>query len=105
MKALYPNGDAIFVQDGASTHTSNIWQDYLRKALCRDAWVNKEQWPPKSPDLNLLDYHHWNVIKKRYMKAAQLHNSGGESSTFGTAQSTWSICKKLSPSSVSDYWP
>ncbi len=43
MKALYPNGDAIFVQDGASAHTSDICQDYMREALVHDAWVNKEQ--------------------------------------------------------------
>ena len=63
--ALYPNGDGIFVQDGASAHTSDVCQNYLQDAMGNGDWVKKTQWPPKSPDLNPLDYHVWNAIEEK----------------------------------------
>ena len=62
---LYPDGDGIYVQDGASAHTSNLAQDYLKEVFGRDGFVNKNQWPPKSPDLNPLDYYFWNAVKEK----------------------------------------
>ena len=63
--SLYPNGKGVYVQDGASAHTSNLVQDYLRQEFGRYGFVNKKQWPPKSPDLNPLDYWFWNALIER----------------------------------------
>lgn len=65
LSQLYPNGDGIYVQDGASAHTSNLAQEFLKKTFGRDGFVNKNQWPPKSPDLNPLDYWFWNSLKEK----------------------------------------
>ena len=62
---LYPAGNGIYVQDGASAHTSNLVQNHLKKEFGRDGFVNKNQWPPKSPDLNPLDYYFWNAVKTK----------------------------------------
>lgn len=62
---LYPNGDGIYVQDGASAHTSNLVQHYLKDEFGLHGFVNKSQWPPKSPDLNPLDYWFWNALKEK----------------------------------------
>ena len=37
---LYPNGDGLYVQDGASAHTSNLAQNYLKQEFGRDGFVN-----------------------------------------------------------------
>jgi transposase len=60
---LYPNNDFIYMQDGATSHTSNLCQNKLKELLGR-RFINKVEWPPKSPDLNPLDYHFWNSIVK-----------------------------------------
>ena len=52
---LYPGGDFIFVQDGAPSHTANKCQEFLRQEL-GNQFVDKLNWPPKSPDCNPLDY-------------------------------------------------
>ena len=43
--------------------TARREQSYLTQELGRYGFVNKNQWPPKSPDLNPLDYHFWNALK------------------------------------------
>ena len=61
---LYPSKDYIFVQDGASSHTSDRCQDFLLKTLkSKSRFVAADEWPPYSCDLNPLDYYFWNAIK------------------------------------------
>lgn len=60
-RGLYPNGDMIFVQDGAPSHTSNLCQAYLREELGNN-FVDKTAWPPSSPDCNPLDYYFWDAL-------------------------------------------
>jgi hypothetical protein len=61
-KELFPaanlpvnRNDWIFAQDGASSHTSNPVQGFLKDTLKRP-FIAKDAWPPSSPDTNLLDY-------------------------------------------------
>ena len=61
---LYPGNDYILLQDGESSHTSNLCQNYLRKTLGYGRFVSKTLWPPKSPDLNVLDYYFWNKVQE-----------------------------------------
>ena len=51
-----------FEQDGATPHTSNIVQDWLRSKFS-DRFIDKTQWPPRSPDLNPCDFYLWGHLK------------------------------------------
>lgn len=45
--------DWVFQQDGDSKHTAAVVQGFLQKNT--PAFINKEEWPPNSPDLNLIE--------------------------------------------------
>ena len=36
----------------------------LLNDVCYRRFINKNQWPPRSPDLNVLDYYFWNAVKE-----------------------------------------
>ena len=55
-KHLKPAG-FIFQQDGAPAHTAFLAQDWLNLHVNCPGFIEKDQWPPNSPDLNPLDYH------------------------------------------------
>ena len=54
---LYPANDFIFAQDGASSHTSNVSQETLKRLCPKRRFIRGDQGPPKSPDCNILDYY------------------------------------------------
>lgn len=62
-KRLLPAG-FIFQQDGAPAHTARLAQDWLN-VNC-PGFIEKDQWPPNSPDLNPLDYHVWGAMLEKY---------------------------------------
>lgn len=62
-KKQYPDGNWTFQQDGATSHTANITQQWCKDHCPR--FVSKEEWPPSSPDLNVLDYCVWSVLEKK----------------------------------------
>ena len=62
IKKVYPRKDWIFIQDSATSHTSNLVQNFLNETIPR-RFINKDQWPPRSPDGNPLDYYFWNSVK------------------------------------------
>src|SRR6218665_2557631 len=47
----------IFQQDGTPAHTARVTQEWLH-ANCPEI-IEKDRWPPNSPDLNPLGYHAW----------------------------------------------
>ena len=54
--------DWIFQQDGAMSH-----QHYLTQKWCQEnfpSFIDKDHWPPNSPDLNPLDYSIWDEFVK-----------------------------------------
>ena len=53
-----------FQQDGATAHTANMVQEWLTSKFS-EYFVNKKQWPPRSPDLNLCDFYLWGYLKSR----------------------------------------
>ena len=53
-----------FQQDGAKPHTANKVRDYLRSKF-HDKFIDKERWPPRSPDLNPCDFYLWGYLKLR----------------------------------------
>lgn len=56
-----------FQQDGATPHTANLVQDYLKDKF-GDQFIGKKQWPPRSPDLNPCDYFLWGYLKSKVYK-------------------------------------
>ena len=50
----------IFQQDSANAHTARVTQEWLHaNGPEMIEMIEKDQWPPNSPDLNPLDYHVW----------------------------------------------
>ena len=64
MNKVYPRNDWIYIQDGATSHTSNLVQNFLNETMPR-RFIKKDQWPPKSPDCNPLDFYFWNKVKTK----------------------------------------
>lgn len=53
----------VFQQDGASSHTAKATQAWLT-AHGID-FIQKDEWPPCSPDLNPLDFSIWSLLESR----------------------------------------
>jgi len=51
---------------GAPAGTEHVIQNWLR-SNCSD-FINKGEWPPNSPDLNLLDFHVCEAMLEAYYK-------------------------------------
>jgi inhibitor of nuclear factor kappa-B kinase subunit alpha len=51
-----------FQQDGATPHTSNLVQTWL-KSKFGEYFLDKSKWPARSPDLNPLDFFLWGYLK------------------------------------------
>jgi len=58
--------DFIFQRDGAPVHGAKTTQEWLRQH-CRN-FIDKDSWPPNSPDLNPLDYHVWGAMLGEFNK-------------------------------------
>ncbi|XP_071580324.1 uncharacterized protein [Temnothorax nylanderi] len=62
---LHARAEIIFQHDGAPAHFSRQVREFLN-AHYPDRWVGRGGpiiWPPRSPDLNVLDYFVWGHIK------------------------------------------
>jgi len=53
-----------FQQDGATAHTANIVQTWL-KSKFGQKFLTKEKWPPRSCDLNPCDFFLWGHLKNK----------------------------------------
>ena len=61
------DGDVWWQQDGATPHTSNQSMNYLRGKF-PGKLISKRgdfPWPPRSPDLTILDFFFWGYIKHK----------------------------------------
>ena len=47
--------------DSALPHSPRVNQEWLKKEVPR--FITTTQWPPKSPDLNPLDFYAWSVLE------------------------------------------
>jgi len=66
-RRLYPNNDYIFQQDGATSHTSRVTQEYLEANT--PEFIKKDEWPPQSPDCNPMDYAIWDALSEKVYSA------------------------------------
>jgi hypothetical protein len=53
-----------FQQDGAPAHTAKVTQEWL-KSKFGAKFIDKQMWPPRSPDLNPCDYFLWGYLKSK----------------------------------------
>jgi len=56
----------VFQQDGAPAHTAKQTQEWL--ATNTHDFINNNEWPPNSPELNPLDYCVWGMMMAAYQK-------------------------------------
>ncbi|KAI6656176.1 hypothetical protein LOD99_1509 [Oopsacas minuta] len=70
-QTMFNGGSFVFQQDGAPAHTSNVTQTWLQSNI--PCFIEKEQWPPYSPDLNPMDYSVWSILESRV--CAKSHKS------------------------------
>ncbi|CAF1366313.1 unnamed protein product [Adineta ricciae] len=54
--------DWTFQQDGARPHTHRITQQWCHSNF--PGFIDKDHWPPNSPNLNPLDYYIWDEFVK-----------------------------------------
>ena len=54
--------DWVFQQDGATCHTARVSREWIRDHFPN--FIDKEEWPPKSPDLTVPDYYGWGRLKE-----------------------------------------
>lgn len=62
------DSEAIFQQDGAPAHTSRMAMEFLSNRF-PNRLISKNSdfmmWPPRSPDLNPLDFFFWGFMKQK----------------------------------------
>ena len=91
IKNVYPRNDWIFVQDGAPAHRSNVCQTFLNEKLHR-RYVKKEDWPPRSPDSNPLDFYFWDRVKVRVYGGRMNKPFKNEEEMMRRIKAVWSEC-------------
>ena len=55
-----------FTQDGAPSHTSKKTQAWLKEM--NPTFLEKDFWPPSSPDINPLDFCLWSILEEKACK-------------------------------------
>ena len=56
----------VFIQDGAPAHTSNFTQMWCKEHFSR--FLDKNMWPPSSPDINPMDFAIWSILESDVSK-------------------------------------
>ena len=88
---VYPRENWIFIQDGASSHTSNLVQDFLHETIPR-RYVKRNEWPPKSPDSNPLDYYFWSKVKRKVYEGRLNNPFKSEQEMISRIKAVWNEC-------------
>ena len=58
----FGNTGVTFQQDGATSHTAKLVQDFCKKNF-KNFW-SKDLWPPSSPDLIPMDFGIWSILEQ-----------------------------------------
>jgi len=59
MAEWFPNGDGVFMQDGAPCHTAKRVIEFLRQER-----ISLLSWPGNSPDMNPIE-NFWHLLKRK----------------------------------------
>lgn len=62
-KRLFQNEPWVFQQDGAPAHRANTTQQWCQRNLAD--FIDRDAWPPSSPDLNPLDFFAWGYMESK----------------------------------------
>ena len=84
------------MQDGATSHTSKLVQNFLEETIPR-RYVKKDQWPPKSPDANPLDYYFWSRVKEKVYEGRLNKPFESEAEMIRRIKSVWKECASNLP--------
>lgn len=68
------NQNWTFMQDGAPAHTKKKVQDWCMANF--PSVISKDEWPPNSPDLNVMDFSIWGMLETN--ACFRKHTSLGE---------------------------
>ncbi|QQP51543.1 Uncharacterized protein FKW44_012949 [Caligus rogercresseyi] len=71
LKANYPQGNYVWKQDGAPSHTSNLWQKFCSTNMPY-FWA-EDMWPSSSSDLNPLDFAVWGELERKTNRTPHLN--------------------------------
>ena len=55
---------AYFQRDGATAHTANSTLRFLND-IFQSRVISKGIWPPRSPNLSVLDFYLWGAVKQK----------------------------------------
>lgn len=91
IRKVYPRNDWIYMQDGATSHTANLVQNFLEETIPR-RYVKKDEWPPKSPDTNPLDYYFWSRVKEKVYEGRLNKPFVSEDEMIRKIKSVWKEC-------------
>ena len=82
----------LFQQDGAPAHRSRHTVVYLRSNV--PEFIEPENWPPNSPDLNPVDYAVWGNIAADGVSSQNFRHSPAETSglTLWENDSCFTVC-------------
>ena len=83
--------DWIFAQDGASSHTSHMVQNFLKDEL-KSRFIKATEWPPSSPDTNPLDYYFWNKVKEKVYEGRHNKPFRDEKELICRIRKVWGKC-------------
>lgn len=62
----------FYQHDGAPPHNAHLVNNYLEN-LFYDQWIannGPNLWPPRSPDLSVLDFYVWGTVKNNVYKTS-----------------------------------
>ena len=66
LASIFGGRPYIFMQDGAPSHRSKDAQQFCQENFCNggSTFLSKNEWPPNSPDLNVMDYFCWGWMQE-----------------------------------------
>ena len=93
-------GCYTFQQDGAKSHTANATIQYIEASV--PDYIEKENWPPKSSDLNPLDYSIWGILEQN----VYYHRDGYDTidELKGAIQDAWKSLPKTIIDKAINQW-